>query len=87
MSMDDVLKAVEVFGQDLEVFTARVAAAATALERQNESLISIADTDSAYRQSWQIWRDDLMPYLDQEAPRLQGLVDDKVMLMRKYLYG
>lgn len=89
MSMDDVVVALRVFAEDMDEFTGVMANAATDLEHEHDALLPIwRDTFAEkYRQDWQSFEGGLDGYLNSDAHRYRDFLDDRVVLLGRYLNG
>lgn len=89
MSMDDVVGALQIFSEDMDEFTGMMANAATDLGREHDALAPIwSDSFSQkYRQDWSTFDGELDGYLNGDANRYRDFLDDRVVLLRRYLNG
>lgn len=89
MSMDDVLCALQIFHGDMDTFTNAMGNAATDLEREHDSLAAVwTDTFSQqYQQQWQSFDGHLERYLNRDSHGYRDFLEERTMLLGKYLNG
>lgn len=89
MSMDDVLRALQMFSDDLKSFTSTISDAAVALDKEHESLAEIWNDpfSEEYRREWRGFESHLERYLRDDAPWYRDFLEEKIERIGRYLYG
>lgn len=89
MSMDDALRAIQIFSQDMDAFTTAMANAAAELEREHDSLLAVWHDrfSEEYRNQWQAFDGNLERYLGTDAHWYRGFLEERLVLIGRYLNG
>lgn len=89
MSMDDALRALQIFSDDMEAFTASMTNAAAELDRQHNAVVPIWNDRFAqeYRTQWQGFDGNLERYLHQDAHWYRDFLEERMTLVGRYLNG